>query len=314
MSLYRDYRPKTLDEVIGNEATVDGLRKHFAQDPSRVSHAHIIYGDSGCGKTTLARAVAKSILGATDLSIHEINTADQRGIDTAREIIEGMRRPPIAGKALVYIIDEAHGLTQDAKRAFLKPLEDTPAYVYFFLCTTNLKQLLKGDEGKAVGTRCTQWEVSPLSPRQTVRLVSSVAQAEKYEVPNEVMDAIVEASEGSPRAALVALEKIMPISDIEQQLAVLAKGLDDDPQTIELCQALIKRAPWTTIGGILARLKGTEEPETIRRAVTGYMSAVLLKHFNAQAALCLEAFSENTYDNGFPALVLAAVRSVGGNR
>ena len=309
MSLYQSHRPATLDEVIGNDATVEGLRAHFAQEPTRVSHAHIIYGDSGCGKTTLARAVARSILGATDMTIHEINTADNRGIDTIREIIEQLKYPPIGGKSVVYIIDEAHGLSTDAKRALLKPLEDCPKRVFFFLCTTNLKQLLKGDEGKAINTRCTQWEVAPLTPRQVVKLVKGVAAAENYEVDQELLEAIVAAADGSPRAALVALEKVMPITDREQQLAVLKGGLEEDPDTRELCQAILKRAPWGTIAGILAKLKNTQDPETIRRAVTGYMTAVLLKKFDPTAALALEAFSENTYDNGFPAIVLASLRS-----
>lgn len=309
MSLYQEYRPQTLEDVLGNEATVNGLRTHFEQEPSRVSHAHIIYGDSGCGKTTLARAVARSILGANDMTIHEINTADNRGIDTIREIIEQMKYPPMGGKATVYIIDEAHGLSTDAKRALLKPLEECPKRVFFFLCTTNLKQLLKGDEGKAINTRCTQWEVAPLTPRQVVKLVRSTAAAENYELRDEVLDAIVEAANGSPRASLVALEKIMAITDLEQQLAVLKSGIEDDPDTRELCQAILKGAAWGEVAGILTRLKNAQEPETIRRGVTGYMTAVLLKRFNPTAALALEAFSENTYDNGFPAIVLAALRA-----
>ena len=314
MSLYQKYRPQTLEEMVGSTETVKAIRDHFAQAPDRISHAHILYGDSGCGKTTLARAISHSILGATDMTIREINTANNRGIDTIREIIENMRMLPLGGKAVVYIIDEAHGLSTDAKRTLLKPLEDTPAHVFFFLCTTNLNQLLKGDEGKAIGTRATQWKVGKLTPRQISRLVMSVAEKEKYEtLDDELMDAIIEAADGSPRAALVALEKIMATTDRETQLKVLQSGIMEDPEMIDLCRALINRKPWGDIAAQLSRLKiSAQDPEQTRRAVTGYMSAVLLKKYSSQAALCLEAFSENTYDNGFPGLVLAAIRSVVG--
>ena len=116
MSLYKEYRPQHLDDVKGNTAVVQGLREHFSQEARRVSHVHLFSGPSGCGKTTLARIVATDILGADELSIHEINFAEMRGIDTAREVIERMKGLPLSGNATVFILDEAHGMTADATR------------------------------------------------------------------------------------------------------------------------------------------------------------------------------------------------------
>lgn len=308
--LYQQYRPKTLEDMAGNSAVIQGIRNHFKQDKSRIAHAHIIYGPSGCGKTTLARAIATQLLGADpELSIHEINTANNRGIDTAREIIEQMKVLPLVSGAVVYIIDEAHGMTADAKRAFLKPLEDCPDHVYFFLCTTNLTQLLKGDEGKAVGTRCTQWKVEPLTGRQLGKLVADVAEAEKFPLDDELLTAIVDAADGSPRAALVALEKVMPLSSREDQLKVLEGGLEDDPDTLELCRLLCKNAAWSDISRSLASMKGSVEPETLRRGVLGYCQSIMLKHGDKHVARVMEEFSVPTYDTGFPGIVLAAWRS-----
>lgn len=310
MSLYQNYRPKTLDEMVGNSSTIKGLVEHFNQPKARVSHAHIIHGSSGCGKTTLARAIARSILGANDLTIHEINSASNRGVDTAREIIEKMKLLPLGGGSVVYIIDEAHGMTTDAKRAFLKPLEDCPAHCYFFLCTTNLPQLLKGDEGKAIGTRCTQWKVEPLNSRQVGQLVDRVAKAEEYEVDDELMAAIIDNADGSPRAALVALEKVMSIKDREDQLKVLEASLEDDPDIIDLCRLLVNsKASWPQVADQLKQLKTSQEPEAIRRCVLGFAQACLLKRYDPAVAQVLEAFEPATYDIGFPGIVLACARS-----
>ena len=311
MSLYREHRPKTLDEVVGNTAIVNGIREHFAQPASRISHAHIIYGPSGCGKTTLARCIARSILGADDLSIKEINKAENRGIDTARDIIAEMDCLPLTGKATVYIIDEAHGMTNDEKTAYLKPFEECPEHVFFFLCTTDLPKLLKGDAGKAISTRCTQWKVEPLNSRQLTRLVSNVAEKEHYELVPELLDAIVQSADGSPRAALVALEKVMPIvDDLPAQLKLLEGGaFDEDPETRTLCQLLCKGAAWAEVASALEPLKGKVDPETLRRGILGYAQAILLKRDDKRVAQVMEEFAIPTYDTGFPGITIACWRS-----
>lgn len=315
MSLYQKYRPKTLEEMYGNAAVINGLKEHFNQDPSRVSHAHIISGSSGCGKTTIARAVAKSILGADDMTIHEINSAENRGIDTAREIIEQMKHLPLGGGASVYILDEVHGLTADAKRSFLKPLEDCPKHVYFFLCTTDLNKFLKDDAGKAINTRCTKWKVEPLDVETSCKLVDDVLVKENADVTDDVFKAIVDVSEGSPRALLVNLEKVLSIKDEKDQLKVLKDcgAVDDDPDSRRLSEALLK-GDLKLAMSVLTAFKGKCDPEQIRRGVLGYMTTILLKStskVNGRAYMTLNAFSEPTYDNGFPGLLLNTLRALG---
>ena len=129
MELYRKYRPNALDEMVGNEATIKSLKKELENG----SHTFLMTGPAGCGKTTLARIMAKEV-GAGPLSIHEINSAENRGIDTAREVMEQMRFNPSDGNAIVWIFDECHQWLAPVQNAFLKALEDTPAHCYFFLC------------------------------------------------------------------------------------------------------------------------------------------------------------------------------------
>lgn len=314
MSLYNEYRPKTLDEIVGNETVIKGVRAHFAQEPKRVSHCHFLHGPSGCGKTTLARIIATELLGASpEFGIHEINTADNRGIDTAREVIEKMKSLPLMGDAVAFVVDEAHGLTTEAKRAFLKPTEDMPSYVYFFFCTTDLPQLLKGDEGKALGNRATMWKLEPLNARQLGRLVLRTADAENFDVADEVLSAIIEAAEGSPRLALKALEQVMACpGDIQGQLKLLETGVVENPDTLDLCRAVTAVKPsWSAIRDCLAKMKGKVDAETARRSILGYCSAIMLKSGGSDR-ICrvMEEFAVNTYDTGFPGLVLSAYRSL----
>lgn len=313
MSLYQVYRPKTFADMVGNTEVINAIQTHFAQDPKRVSHCHIIYGSSGAGKTTIARIIATELLHADpDFSIHEINTSDNRGIDTVRDIRDQMRSLPLKGRSVVYIIDEAHGMTNDAKRAFLKPTEDMPKHVYFFFCTTNLTQFLKGDEGKAIATRSTQWKMEPLNARQLGKLVLRVADAEKFNVADEVLTSIIDVADGSPRAALVALEKVMSQpTDIKAQLKILEGGLEEDPDTMEFCRALCANKPdWKRISEVLKDMKGRVDAETVRRGVLGYCTSIMLKNGSDRICRVMEEFAVNVYDTGFPGLVLAAYRSI----
>ena len=115
---------------------VDGI--NFTIEPEETLG---MVGESGCGKTTLARIVAAEV-GCRPSELMEINGADKRGIDSVRYIIETTRYMTMSGGVRVVLIDEAHRLTSDAQAALLKICEDTPAHVYFILCTTEYKKLL----------------------------------------------------------------------------------------------------------------------------------------------------------------------------
>lgn len=312
MGLYHTHRPSTLEELAGNEGAVEQIRTHFAQPEARWSHAFMITGPSGCGKTTIARAIAKSVLKAVDTNIREINFANNRGIDTAREIMEQMKFRPATGGKVVYIIDEAHGMTQEAKRAFLKPLEDCPPWVYFFLCTTNYQKLAQGDEGKALNTRCTRWCVEPLSEAVMYRLIRRVCKAEKFEnVGDAATSAIVAASNGSPRAALVLLEQVAVLQSEDAQIIAAQKYSTDEPQLKDLCIALGSGNWGSARATLLAMREAEVDPEGIRRGVIGWMSGSLLKNPRAgtSEAIILECFSTPTYDSGFPQLVLSGYQA-----
>jgi DNA polymerase III gamma/tau subunit len=307
-TLYVKYRPDDFDSVVGNEASIASLEKSL--NKKNHSHCYILSGPPGTGKTTLARIMANK-LGASGLDIREINSSNNRGIDTARELINQCRYLPSESENIVYIIDEVHKATGDWQNAMLKILEDTPDYVYFFLCTTEPNKLIK-----AIRSRCTEIKTNPLTEEEIIKVINRVIKIEKLEISKKIITKIAERSDGSPRKALVILESISSIEDEEDQLDTIKSNIPDDEDTeiIELCRILINpKSDWSSISACLRKLKENgklEDAETIRYIVMGYMSAVLLKSLNSRAVICLEAFSENTYNTGKNGIILACLNVI----
>jgi DNA polymerase III gamma/tau subunit len=293
VELYRKHRPRTLGAVVGQEHAVAQLKE--MGKANRLPHVILFSGPSGTGKTTISR-ILKEKLECSDSCFHEINAADSRGIDTVRDIRQRMGIAPIGGKTTIYLIDEAHKLTNDAQNGFLKILEDTPSHVYFFLATTDPQKLIA-----TIKTRCTEIALKPVSQAALKTLVQTVAEKEDKEVADEVADKIAEYAEGSARGALVILHRILGLETKEEQLESIEKGAVKN-QSIDLCRALINKTSWKEVAKILEGLKD-QEAESIRRHVLGYAQAVLLKSGQDRAFVVLDVFSRHLYDVGFPGLV-----------
>jgi DNA polymerase III gamma/tau subunit len=298
MPLHIAYRPKDFDEFMGNKGTVDKLKKQL--EAGELPHSLMFIGPSGCGKTTLAR-ILRSHLNCPDVDYQEINAGNNRGIDTGREIIKNIRLMPMEGDVRIYLFDEVHQATKDFQNAMLKPLEDTPDYVYFILCTTDPQKLLK-----TVRNRCSTYEVGPLDFDPLMDLMERVADNENKEVDERALEDIYDAAEGCPRKALVILDQIINL-DMRRQRRAVKEWSFESRQTIELCRALLQQQPWPVVQGILRDLEG--DAEGVRRAVIGYMSAVALKDPSPNkadfAAQVFESFRLPFYDTGKPGLVFA---------
>lgn len=318
MSLDLEYRPKDFEDVLGNEVEIKSLIKNLDKDPKKADHCYVIIGPSGCGKTTLAR-IAANHLGASEIDITELNTGSNRGIETSRQIIDQMRYS--MGKIKVFIIDEAHGLTPDAKRAFLKPTEEPPEHVYFFFLTTDPIKLFKGDEGKALKTRFTRVKVTQLSSKLLYRHIKRISKKEEIEVTNDVLNYISENSEGSPRTALKLLGMIGDLEDEDAQMEKLENTvISNDPEVFEFCGHLFKKNPdWNKLAEYLLAFKAKKDPEEIRRIVLGYAQSMLFKNHRSTeksrgcsvptAAYILECFCDYEYMNGMPGITLATYQA-----
>lgn len=197
-------------------------------------------------------------------------------------------------------VHNCHKITSDAQTALLKILEDTPRHVYFILCTTELRKILP-----TIKNRCTLLQLNALKPKNLSSIITSVLSKEKAKLSEEVIDALVEASEGSARQLLVTLHQIIGLDSEEDQLAAV-KNSKADQVGRSIAQALLDtRVKWPDIAKII---KSTdEEPETVRRMILGYMTALMLNnHKNlGRAYAIINAFETDFYASGKAGLVRA---------
>lgn len=296
MSLYLKYRPTTFDEIQGNEEIISSLKNMVASDSC--VHSFLFTGPTGCGKTTLARIVAKE-LGVKGSDFRELDSAQYRSIDDVRAMRKQMQYHALEGKVSVWLLDECHKLSGDAQAGLLKILEDTPSHVYIILATTDPQKLLPTIKG-----RCSQFAVKPLSDSQMMNLLRKVVKGEGESLMKPVYEQLIQDGLGLPRNTLQILDQVLRV-DADERLTVAKRSAEEESESIELCRALLSGGSWKKVANILKNLKETEDPERIRRHVLGYAQAILLKTDKIEAALVLEEFIEPFYNSGFPGLVLA---------
>jgi len=286
MSFHLKYRPNNFDDVIGNITSVRKLKSLLSQKDH--PHVFLFQGPSGCGKTTLARIIGKE-LNCSDRSFIEMNIADTGGVDVAREIISKMGLMPLDNSPVkIYLLDEIQRSTVPFQQALLKALEDTPKHVYFILCTTNPEKLLT-----TIKTRCSKFDVSLLSERQTISLLRRITEKEGNKQ-------VAKSSNGSPRQALVILEQIINLPPEDRKKAIIEIERREK-QAIDLCRILNGGENWREVTAVLRDIKKDNDYiETIRRTVLSYFDSVLIKNnkIDNKAWLIIDCFKNNFFDMG----------------
>ena len=235
LALYRKYRSKTFEEIVGQEPIVKTLKNALLQN--KVAHAYLFSGPRGTGKTSIARLFAKALnceqgLGhqcnvcenckAMNNNSHpdviEIDAASNNSVDDARSLIEKVRYSPMLGKYKVYIIDEVHMMSSSAFNALLKTLEEPPSYVVFILCTTEPHKVLP-----TIVSRCQHYEFKKIDDKDLIKLIKKVLLNEGVSASDEAIHLITELANGGARDALSLLDQIIAyydkkieVSDIEQ--------------------------------------------------------------------------------------------------
>lgn len=298
--LYKKYRPKKLDDLIGQEKQVKVL-KGLLQNG--FPHALLLTGPSGCGKTTTAR-ILRRLLKCNERTgdFQEINAAMSRGIDMVRDISKHINHTSWKGTSRIWYIDESHSLTSEGQESLLKLLEDPPGHAYFFLATTN-----PGKLKSTIHTRCTEIRFTPLNDKDMETLVRGVLQKEGVKLADIVVEKVVQISEGSARKALVLLEQAYKLPTEEDQIEAVEKSLAKR-QGIEVARLLFdpKKGDWARISEVLNNLE--DEPETVRHIILSYAASVLTgkdaRKF-ARAFEIIRAFEVNFYDSKKAGLVAA---------
>lgn len=287
-TLHTQYRPKTLDEIIGHEAIVKSLQDVLKRKTSR---AFIFEGQYGLGKTTLARIVARSV-GCSMKSVVEVDAATNTGIDAMREVTGSMIFSAIGEKKKkMFIIDEAHMLSKQAWTSLLKSAEEPPPHVYWAFCTSDGAKIPAG-----IRSRCVEYRLGRVDKDKIHDLLRAVAKKEGFDTPDDVLYLIAEKSEGSPRQALTCLAQCAGCQTRKEAAELIRKVADDTAgEAIDLCRAIAQGKDWPELMQIVTRLSDVG-PESIRYAIIGYFSKVAMGAKTAKAAesalAVLDAFQE----------------------
>ena len=252
-ALYRRYRPQTFAQVVGQDPVTRTLRNAIAA--GQVAHAYLLSGTRGTGKTSIARLIAKAVNcpKAKDaepcdactscvairegrfLDLIEIDAASNRGIDEMRDLREKVRFAPSDGQYKVYVIDEAHQLTNEAFNALLKTLEEPPAHVIFVLATTEPQRI-----PATIVSRTQRFDLRRISHKGTVQQLGEIAAAEGWIVDQGALDAIARHAQGSLRDAEGILDQVASFTGGKVTLQDVGDllGLSDWEETSRLFDAL----------------------------------------------------------------------------
>jgi DNA polymerase III subunit gamma/tau len=255
-ALYRKYRPQDFDEVVGQEAIVRTLKNAISS--GQVRQAYLFAGPRGTGKTSLARILAKglncaqgptpnpdkvcnacvTIANGTSLDVVEMDAASQRGIDDIREIRERVVLQPAEGRYKVYILDEAHQLTDAAWNALLKLIEEPPPHLVFVFCTTDLSKVLP-----TVRSRCQTFVFARPRLPELVRYLRRVADGEGIQVPDQALALVARGARGSFRDAVSTLDQLASATenDISVQAVLQLLGSVEEEALFRLCDLVVDR-------------------------------------------------------------------------
>jgi DNA polymerase III subunit gamma/tau len=279
-ALYRKYRPQTFDDVVGQEAVVRTLKNAIASD--QIRQAYLFAGPRGTGKTSMARILAKSlncvqgptphpdgtcpaclgIAAGTSLDVIEMDAASQRGIDDIRDIRDRVVLQPVEGRYKVYILDEAHQLTDAAWNALLKLIEEPPPHLVFVFCTTDLSKVLP-----TVRSRCQTFVFQRPRLQELLKVLRMVADAEQIDAPDQALSLVARSARGAYRDALSSLDQLaaatggtITVQDVLQLL-----GTVEEEALFRLCDLVVDR---DTAGALTFVEELSEQGHDLGRLVT----------------------------------------------
>jgi len=310
-SLYRKWRSQTFDDLIGQEPIIRTLKNALKSD--NVKHAYLFTGPRGTGKTSTARLLAKTvncsnpkdgepcneclqcreITAGNSFNVIEIDAASNRGIDNIRDLREKVMMPPSTGKYKVYVLDEAHMLTNEAFNALLKTLEEPPPYAIFVLATTDVHKMLP-----TVLSRCQRFDFKRISTRQIVKHLLYVSEQENIKLERSAAELIARTAAGGMRDALSLLDQAIAYAGEEISLVQVQVMLGvADPRAIFKLITCIAECNSSAVLHLIHELsEAGADLRQINAQVVEYWRALMLSRAGADATSILDLTEDEARD------------------
>ena len=244
-ALYRTYRSRSLDEIVGQSHITRILQRAIAS--GHIAHAYLLTGPRGVGKTSIARILAHEINGlpytdeSTHLDIIEIDAASNNSVEDIRDLRDKVQIAPTSSPKKIYIIDEVHMLSKSAFNALLKTLEEPPEHVVFILATTDADKL-----PATILSRVQRFNFRAISPPDAAKHLAYIAKQEKIAITPDALELIAEQGKGSFRDSISLLDQLRSLSDetIDRAMVAEVLGLAQD----ELVEGLLAAYATADIG------------------------------------------------------------------
>ena len=290
-ALYRKYRPKEWDEVLGQDHIVTTLKNAIAAD--RVGHAYLLAGSRGTGKTTLARLLAKAVnctnpdptkrpcnecdhcKAVNDnrfMDLIEIDAASNTSVDDVRDLRDKINFSPSQGKYKIYIIDEVHMLSTAAFNALLKTLEEPPPHAIFILATTEIHKI-----PATVLSRCQRHEFRRVPVGEIVTNLKMIVKAENLQADDDALIQIARQSAGGMRDAQSLLDQLSSTGDkITLALAQTVLGTATSQTVLDTITSIMDHDPAHGLETIHKALDAGADPRSLARQVVEYLRGLML--------------------------------------
>ncbi len=244
-ALYRTYRSRSLDEIVGQSHITRILQRAIAR--GHIAHAYLLTGPRGVGKTSIARILAHEINGlpytdeSTHLDIIEIDAASNNSVEDIRDLRDKVQIAPTSSPKKIYIIDEVHMLSKSAFNALLKTLEEPPEHVVFILATTDADKL-----PATILSRVQRFNFRAISPPDAAKHLAYIAKQEKIAITPDALELIAEQGKGSFRDSISLLDQLRSLSDetIDRTMVAEVLGLAQD----EVVEGLLAAYAMADIG------------------------------------------------------------------
>ena len=303
-ALYREYRPKTFDQVLGQDRVTNVLKNQVKT--GKISHAYIFSGERGTGKTSCAKIFAKAIncLNPKDgspclecenckaieeestIDVVEMDAASNRRIDDIRSLKDNVIYPPNKLKYKVYIIDEAHMITREAFNALLKIMEEPPSHLVFILATTEIEKV-----PRTILSRVQKFEFNKIDDLNIKSQINQILTDREISIDNEAIDLIIKKANGAMRDALSILDQVVSYGEKSYDLSKVESllGVVDFYDVDGLAGSIINKDAKASLNIVFKHRENNKSNKDIIDSLISYFNDILI----------LKLTADDTYfDNG----------------